>query len=90
MIAKRIVVFGRVQGVWYRAKTKERADKLSVTGWVRNNADGSVEAVLEGEEDALFELVNWMGVGPRLARVDRLREDDIEPAGYDTFEIVRF
>jgi acylphosphatase len=89
MIAKRVTVLGRVQGVWYRAKTKDRAGALGIGGWIRNNPDGSVEAVVEGEDQPVFDLINWMGVGPQLARVDRIDEETIPLNGYDEFTIVR-
>lgn len=87
MIAKHVIVSGRVQGVWFRAKTKERADALGVKGWVRNRPGGGVEAVLEGQEAAVIELVNWLGVGPTLARVDRMEEKDVVLTGFTQFEI---
>jgi acylphosphatase len=60
----RVRVSGRVQGVWYRESCRRQADAAGVTGWVRNNADGSVEAVLEGEASAVERLQAWMRTGP--------------------------
>ncbi|MPZ13471.1 MAG: acylphosphatase [Chloroflexi bacterium] len=65
-----IIVRGYVQGVFYRASLKQQADMRNVHGWVRNRLDGSVEAVLQGSEDALRAVLNWSQVGPRGARVD--------------------
>jgi acylphosphatase len=72
MAAKRlqIVVSGRVQGVWFRAATRERALRLGLHGWVRNTPDGRVEALFEGEEQALARMLEWCRVGPPGARVD--------------------
>lgn len=63
---------GRVQGVGFRASTRRRARDLGLTGWVKNLADGSVEAVAEGHEDDLKKLVSWAKTGPRRARVDEV------------------
>jgi acylphosphatase len=90
MIARRIQVSGRVQGVWYRAKTKEQADQLGVKGWVRNRPDGRVEAHLEGEEENVDRLIAWMQVGPTLARVDELDEAATELENLTSFEIKRY
>mgnify|MGYP000227021216 CR=1 FL=1 len=66
----RLVISGRVQGVWYRAWTKEQADERGLTGWVRNRQDGTVEAVLYGPDAAVDEMIEACRNGPPLARVD--------------------
>ncbi len=65
-----VLVSGRVQGVFFRATTRSKADELGVTGWVRNRPDGKVEAVCEGSQDAVRKLVSWFHTGPRGARVE--------------------
>lgn len=65
-------IYGLVQGVFFRANMRRRALELGVTGWVRNLPDGSVEAVVEGDEDAVRELIAWAHEGPPLARVERV------------------
>jgi len=62
-------IHGRVQGVFYRQSTKETAVRLGLTGWVRNCHDGSVEAVFEGDKDAVDQAVEWCRQGPHTARV---------------------
>ncbi|AYF90499.1 acylphosphatase [Pseudomonas sp. JS3066] len=62
-------VSGTVQGVYYRQSTQEQADQLELDGWVRNLADGRVEVLLEGEEDAVRALAAWLEQGPAEARV---------------------
>lgn len=62
-------VCGRVQGVWYRASTQKTAQKLGLHGWVGNLADGRVELVAEGDEQALQQLLDWCWQGPTLAQV---------------------
>jgi acylphosphatase len=67
-----LVVRGRVQGVYFRASTQREAKRLGLSGWVKNRADGSVEVLAEGEEDAIRELHGWAQKGPSAARVDRV------------------
>jgi len=69
-----VMISGRVQGVWYRASTKEKADELALTGWVKNTAKGDVEAVFEGEEPAVNEMIAWCWKGPPLAQVTAVTE----------------
>jgi acylphosphatase len=68
-----LVVTGRVQGVWYRASTKQEGSRLGLTGQVRNLPDGRVEVVAEGERATLEQLVAWCRRGPPLARVTDLQ-----------------
>ena len=84
----RLRINGRVQGVWYRGATQAEARRLGVDGWVRNLPDGSVEAVLDGEADAVARLVEWCRRGPSGAHVTAVQESP-EPAGDDLvgFEI---
>lgn len=64
-----VLISGQVQGVWYRTSTKEQADDLGLTGWVRNTTDGDVEAVFEGEERSVDEMIAWCHQGPQFAQV---------------------
>jgi len=68
-------VSGRVQGVWFRQSTKQTAESHGVNGWVRNNPDGSVEAIFEGENNAVQAVIAWCKEGPQLARVDDVQVD---------------
>src|SRR5512139_365034 len=67
-----VIVQGRVQGVWFRASTKEAADRIGVHGWVRNLPDGSVEAVFEGEKKKVEEVIGWCYRGPSGAKVSKI------------------
>ena len=83
----RVVVSGRVQGVFFRAETGDRARSLGVAGWVRNNRDGTVEAVFEGEPEVVDRLVAFVREGPRGARVDRIEAFAEEPEGLTGFAV---
>jgi len=80
-------VHGRVQGVFFRASTRERAVEAGVAGWVRNCPDGSVEAVLEGPPDAVEAVVAFCREGPGPARVERVEAADEEPEGLAGFRV---
>jgi acylphosphatase len=79
MSAKRLIVSGRVQGVGYRDWLVDRAGALGLHGWVRNRADGSVEALISGDTAAVEELARLCRRGPRLAHVSSIEEDLAEP-----------
>ncbi len=78
---------GHVQGVFFRETTKRRALAAGVSGWIRNRADGTVEAVFEGELDDVDRLVAFVRDGPRGARVDWVDVEAEEPEGLAGFEI---
>ena len=78
---------GRVQGVGFRYALRDEALRLGLAGWVRNRADGSVEALAQGDESALEQLVEWARRGPRLAKVDALREEPAASEACAGFEI---
>jgi acylphosphatase len=85
MIRRRVLVQGHVQGVFFRETTRRRAQVARVNGWIRNNADGSVEAVFEGEPDAVERLVSFCREGPRGARVEWVDVSAEEPEGLAGF-----
>ena len=74
-------ISGRVQGVFYRASTRDEARKLGLKGWVRNRSDGTVEAMVEGPRAVLEELVRWCGKGPTYARVEKVEQNWTDPTG---------
>lgn len=84
---RRAIVHGHVQGVFFRDSVRRLAERLGVSGWVRNNWDGSVEAVLEGERDSVDSIVGFMREGPRGARVDRVDVADEDPEGLTGFDV---
>jgi acylphosphatase len=85
-VRRRVVVTGRVQGVAFRAATRAKAEACGVAGWVRNRADGSVEAAFEGDAEAVSLLVAFCRTGPRLARVERIELFEETPEGLVGFD----
>ena len=88
MIRRRVVVHGFVHGVFFRDRVQRRAHSTGVAGWVRNNRDGTVEAVFEGESAAVERLVAFCREGPRGARVDRVEVHAEDTAGLGSFRIL--
>jgi acylphosphatase len=84
---RRVVVQGHVQGIFFRETTRRRALGAHVAGWVRNRPDGTVEAVFEGEPEAVEALVRTCREGPRGAEVDRADTIEEEPEGLASFEV---
>jgi acylphosphatase len=87
VIRRRVVVSGRVQGVFFRDSCQREAIASGVTGWVRNRHDDSVEAVFEGQADAVERMVDWCRVGPRMARVDNVEVHEEAPEGETRFRV---
>ena len=87
MIRRRVVVHGAVQGVFFRDSARRLAEQHGVAGWVRNNWDGTVEAVYEGEDEAVDRLVRFSHQGPRGAQVERVEVFDEEPEALTSFAV---
>ncbi len=85
MSTRRLRIRGRVQGVWFRESMRREAERLGVTGWVRNLPDGSVEAVVQGETVAVDLMVAWSRSGPPLARVEQVEVEEAVGA-FSVFE----
>lgn len=82
------IISGLVQGVCFRMSARSHAGSLGLTGWVRNNPDGSVETVAEGEESAVDAYLDWCRHGPPHARVSNVKVETSPATGeYDSFEI---
>ena len=82
-------VTGRVQGVWFRGWTKDMASSLGISGWVTNDADGTVSGVIEGPPEALERMIAHLHHGPDLARVDKVTVGAHPPEGLTEFTILR-
>ncbi len=82
-------VTGRVQGVWFRAWTREEAEARGLSGWVRNEADGSVTALISGPDEAVRGMVAALAEGPPAARVKHVETEAADPPGGTGFHILR-
>ena len=86
-LAKSVRVTGRVQGVFYRAWTRQQAEAIGAAGWIRNAADGSVEALVEGDETAVAALIDAMREGPDGAEVTNVEIVEAEPENLEHFAV---
>ena len=81
-----VAISGRVQGVWFRSSTKQKAEQLGLTGWVKNTADGNVEAIFEGEKDMVRKMIEWCHQGSPLAKVINVEVKNQESTNsFDSF-----
>lgn len=87
--ARHGLISGRVQGVYYRESTRQEAQRLGVTGWVRNLADGRVECHLEGSVEALARMERWLWQGPAAARVTGVVLEEVGGEGFTDFQVRR-
>lgn len=88
LVRRRVKITGRVQGVFFRASTREQAAQRGVSGWVRNLADGRVQAEFEAPSDAVDSLIAWIERGgPAGARVDQVEITELPPTGALGFEV---
>jgi acylphosphatase len=87
VVRYRVLISGRVQGVFFRDTCRQLAERSGVAGWVRNLPDGRVEAVFEGPDTDVRHLVAWAHSGPRLADVDDVAVQTEPPEGLTTFQI---
>ena len=89
VIRRRVIVHGYVQGVGYRYTARAQASRLGVGGWIRNRADGTVEAEVEGDEASVAAMLEYLAAGPRDAMVERTDVSELQPTGDDdTFGII--
>jgi acylphosphatase len=82
-----VIVRGQVQGVFFRAEARDRAASLDLVGWIRNNPDGTVEAVFEGEDERVESIVEWCRRGPALAQVEDVDVSWEQPQGESGFAV---
>lgn len=87
-VARDVRVHGLVQGVAFRYTARREAESRGVTGWVRNEVDGSVAAHLEGRPDSVAAMVEWCRAGPRWAQVDRVEVNETDVRGATSFDVL--
>ena len=87
-VTRHLRIHGQVQGVFFRESMRQQANQLGVTGWARNRADGTVEAVVQGEAPSVEKLIEWSRRGPGRAQVDRVIIEAVDDnSTYTSFEI---
>ncbi|GAA4275428.1 acylphosphatase [Aquimarina mytili] len=84
-----IIVSGKVQGVWYRKSTLDKAQELGVTGFVKNLPNGDVYIEAEGDQNQLQLLVDWCHIGPKFANVDHVSFEEASMQHFTLFEILK-
>jgi acylphosphatase len=89
MITVHLLIEGEVQGVFYRATAKEIADKIGVTGWIKNTREGNVEVMVTGDETSVQKFINWCWQGPKKAGVTNVTVTKKEEKTFTNFSVVR-
>ncbi len=87
VITKRLVIHGRVQGVYFRDSMRQQARQLGVTGWVRNRSDGTVEAIVQGGPDAVEKMIEWSHRGPDKAKVTDVQIEEAQ-GQFERFDLL--
>ena len=87
VVTKRLVIHGRVQGVYFRDSMRQLARRHGVTGWVRNRSDGSVEAMVQGKPDAVEKIIKWAHRGPDAAKVIEVQIEEAQ-GQFDSFDLL--
>ena len=83
-----VTIKGHVQGVFFRGNTRDRANRMGIEGWVKNQANGDVKAVFEGDEELLEDMIDWCHKGPPMARVDEVKTTWKEATGdFEEFRV---
>jgi acylphosphatase len=86
-VTKRLIIHGRVQGVYFRDSMRQLARQLGVTGWVRNRADGTVEAMVQGKPDEVKKIIEWAHRGPDAAKVTEVQIEGAQ-GQFDSFDLL--
>ncbi len=89
MYTNHLVIKGKVQGVFYRATARGVANKLGITGWIRNTENGDVEAVISGSRELLQHFIDWCWLGPEKAVVTEVKVNELPEQKFSDFKVVR-
>ena len=89
VITFKLIIHGKVQGVFYRKTAAEQAQNLGLTGWVKNNPGGTVEMLIQGEEKSVLKMVEWCWEGPKNAVVTKVEHSETSPENYSDFKVIR-
>jgi acylphosphatase len=89
MRSVQLIITGKVQGVFYRASARRKANELGITGWIKNNKDGNVEVIASGDDTQIEKFINWCKQGPDNAVVERVIVKEKENLHFKDFTIVR-
>lgn len=87
IIHKRVILYGQVQGVFFRQTARELANELGLHGFIKNSSNGTVEAEVEGPPDSVHKFVAWCHVGPEAAKVERVESEDMPVSHLSSFSI---
>ena len=85
----KLKIYGRVQGVWYRASTERKAKELGICGIVKNEPDGTVYAELEGTDEQIKKMIDWCKKGPPLSKVSKIEKVEGDVTNYTSFDVLR-
>jgi acylphosphatase len=85
----RLLISGKVQGVFFRETSRKMAEKLNIRGWIKNNPDGKVEAVVTGTGETVEEFIKWCKAGPEKAKVDKVEIEKLNEVIFTRFEVIR-
>lgn len=84
-----LIIKGKVQGVFYRACAREEAEKLGITGWIKNTGEGNVEAMINGNQGDIDRYISWCWKGPSRARVENVEVIKVEDREFQEFKVIR-
>jgi acylphosphatase len=84
-----LIIKGKVQGVFYRATARDEAEKLGLTGWIKNTSEGNVEVVVNGSQELIDRYIAWCWKGPSRAKVESVEVKDLQEERFDGFQIIR-
>lgn len=85
----KIEIYGKVQGVFFRASAAKEAEHLNISGWIRNTDSGNVEALVSGEDEKVDSFIQWCRTGPKKAVVEKVTTEELPFQSFDSFKVIR-